>query len=162
MLINWKKDRILVVPCLKDGVQIGKDLTLTPGVNNIPNDQWAMAREHVKDKIERGDLEEIKAEVSEKVTPVKVPVQNVQTGKNEEVTRNKVETEIKSAKTLKELPAKEAEALVKDTYNLKTLEEWAQDDPRDAVRAAIKNQIDAINEYGEDKLKKKEKDSKDK
>lgn len=52
---------------------------------------------------------------------------------------------VKSAKRLSDLPAEEAEKLVRDTNNLATLQGWKKTEDRETVRIAIIEQIDVIN-----------------
>lgn len=52
---------------------------------------------------------------------------------------------VKSAKTLADLNSDEAEKMVRDTNNLKTLEGWKKSEDRPSVRIAIIEQIDVIN-----------------
>lgn len=58
---------------------------------------------------------------------------------------------VKSAKTLADLKAEEAEKLVRDTNSLKTLEAWKKTEDRPSVRIAIIEQIDVINGVKKDK-----------
>lgn len=129
MILNWTKDRILKVG----------DLTLLPGMNEVSDEQWLVVRGDVKDHLDRKNLLEVHAEVVKKVDPE---------------TKKEV-FKIESAKTLKQLAAKEAEEVVKQTFNLKTLGKWLKEEARDSVRVEIRNQIDSVNKFGEDKAKEK-------
>ena len=138
MLVNWTQDRIRVIPVLRNGIQAEKDLVLLPGINDVPDDTWALARIHIAQDLKDKTILEVKGEVEEVIDPE---------------TKNK--TWKITSKTLKEIPAKEAEAIVKETFNLSTLNKWLTDDPRDSVRTEIRNQIDSVNKHGEDEAKRK-------
>jgi len=54
---------------------------------------------------------------------------------------------VKPAKNLTDLDADEAEKLIANTVDLKTLEAWKEGEARDSVRLALTKQIDKINNY---------------
>lgn len=70
MIVNWKKENAgaLVLPCIKGKVLI-KNIFILPGFNDVKDEDWFLARisKNVQRKIERGDLEEVVREKSEKI-----------------------------------------------------------------------------------------------
>lgn len=135
MILNWTKDRVLTAG----------DLIILPGMNEVSDEKYLAVRGDLKIHLEKKALIEVQAQVTTKLEPE---------------TKKEI-TEIKS-KTLKELPAREAEQVVSETFNLKTLGGWLKAEARDSVRVSIQNQIDSVEKYGEDKAKKKAEANKDK
>lgn len=154
MLIESKKDGLLMIPKLApNGVSLGT-LTLLQGVNKVSDEDWELVRSLVKDKIDRKIIIEKHAEI--KVTEESVideetgePVKDKKTGKEKKVKKTKV---VKS-KDLKDLSAEAALEIVKETYDLKTLNDWINNGKigKDEVRAAVRDQIELVESYGEDK-----------
>lgn len=75
MIVNWKKEKagVLVAPVMKDK-KIIKQLYILPGHNDVPNEDWLLARTHkaMVAKIKLGTIVEVGVE--EKIKPVKVKV----------------------------------------------------------------------------------------
>lgn len=145
MIINWKKTNIKVIPVVGSNKLITSTVNLLPGMNDIPENIWMSVRKLVKDEIERGLIEEVQTKVTVETKKVKNPETNEE--KEEKV--EKVQS-----KELKDIPPKEASEIVKDTYDLKTLNKWLDDEGRSDVRAVLQNQIDHVEKYGRDKRKK--------
>ena len=77
MIVNWKKEKagVLVLPCMRDGKCI-KKIHILPGHNDVPEDDWKLARNSAMRHIRNGNIVEVVKEVVYKVkkameTPVK-------------------------------------------------------------------------------------------
>jgi hypothetical protein len=176
MIIESKKKGIQIVPVLGEKLngakQITSNVTLFPGMNEVSDDIWNVIKDSLKDDIERsllipGEARKVKKEVEvekeiekkvEKPDP-KDPDKTIEI--TEKVTvKEKEEKEVDESIPFKELKSEEAEKIVKDTWNLKTLKEWKKKEARESVRIVILEQIDHIKKYGEDKKKKIEEEDK--
>lgn len=66
MLLRWKKDNLKVIhliPTTKDAKKIElkkTTITLLPGINEISENAYTIAKPHIKDNLADGSLEEIK------------------------------------------------------------------------------------------------------
>ena len=102
--------------------------TLLPGINEVPTDRWLKVRGDAKAAGHlKGDLEEIG------VT---------------EIAETKDKPSTLKFKDFKDFEMDEQERLVKDTFNLTTLEAWKKSNSKDSTRAVILNQIDVVNQEG--------------
>lgn len=158
MIVNWKKPGagILTIPCIQkiNGVNvISKTLVLIPGHNDIPDKDWKIAKYSAKGKIETGLLEEIVVKTIVEKTIEKEVIKKIKAknGKEEkviviEVQKKKEEID---ATELKNIPAKKAREIIKDTWNLETLKNWLDKESRDEIRAVIYNQMETVNKEGE-------------
>lgn len=122
MLVQWNKEHIKhvsITPIPGKPVPKKSFVRLLPGPNEISELEWEYMKPHVKDSIDRGDLEEVGAKT--------------QSGPNKPV---------QIAKKLSELSAKPAIELVKKTLNPDTLNKWLGE-PRleAAVRLAVEERI---------------------
>jgi len=146
MIVEWTKDRVNVIPCLGSGGLIVSKVVLLPGFNDIPDDQWNQARINAKDDIDRKIIVEVSPEKKEEKIKAKDPKSGIET-----------ETTVVSytGKSLKKMTPTEAEDIVKGTFNLMTLKKWNKAESRDSIKAAIMNQIDMVEKYGEDQAKQK-------
>lgn len=143
MIIHWKPNRVKVVPIVaKNSPTVVGKVTLMPGNNVITDSEWDGIKDNLKYELEKGLISEIVQEIPE------VDKEGKETGKKVTV------------KEFRKMEAERAEEIVKDTYNLKTLKSWKKNESRDSVRAAIQNQIDAIEEGNADREKKQKKESK--
>ena len=159
MIVGWRKKGagVKIIPVsAANGVVVGK-VTLLPGNNEVKDEDWAIARNQVKDEIDRGLIKEIEMEVKTIEKDVETGEIDPKTKKSK--TEKKKETVIK-AKEFKKIEIKQAIEIVNNTSNLATLEKWRKKEGRDSVRAAIQNQIEEVEKYGEEKTRNKE-ESKD-
>jgi hypothetical protein len=138
MIVKWnKKNGIKVIPVLKNGVII-EHLSLLPGYNDI-KDEVAIDIINsgiVKESIESNMLEFLSKESVEEIEV-----------RGKDGAKKKEKKKTISAKKLSAMHASNAEDIIKNTNNLKTLERWLKVETRDSVRMVIRNQIDYINEY---------------
>lgn len=93
---------------------------LIPGTNDVPNKQWQFARLHIGRRLGRSILEHITESV--------------------DGSGNKVY----SPKALKDFDAEDLVDLVDKCNHAPTLEAWKVKEPRDEVRLAIANRLDAL------------------
>lgn len=111
MLINWKRDGLISMSLIDTksttGTLVGKEkiVWFTPGWNEIPDEQWDVLVPHVKEYIARGDMELfVKKE-----------------------TKNADGTISYDGVPLRDVPAKDARDIVKNTFNLDQLKVWEED-----------------------------------
>lgn len=210
--VNGKSAGVLVLPCVKDGV-ILKKIFILPGNNNVPDEDWNMARDSCLDKIEEGTIKEYTKEVTKVSAPVasketastvdylteeSFPYNDVisilkdedmlndltkvymeETGKKRlnkkwlvgyfkdpavaedwEVVLSKlsgVQKDTDSEEPVEELDIevtgisltdmdhKTAAAVIQDTWNLETLEQWKESVSQPDLRVLILNQIETVN-----------------
>lgn len=119
MLIKFTEDRVLMVPHTEGAAQ----LRIIPGINEVDDRIWAVVRPALEPKIKLGTLQEVAA--VEKAS-----------GKAGEKTI--------TGKSITDLPAQEAEAIIKQTLDVALLESWKKIEKRDEVRLAIASQIDEM------------------
>jgi hypothetical protein len=154
MIVNWKKQGMKVVPLAGNGPI--NNFTLLPGNNFVPDEVWDKLKEVCRDSIKANFLEEVAVkEESQKIKePVKDDSGNTKKDKDGKPLYKEKEVKRKRSQNLGELPLEEAEKIIKDTYDLKTLNKF-KDTGAESVRALVLKQIEAIETYGEDKSKKK-------
>jgi hypothetical protein len=153
MIVNWKKPGagILTIPCITEHQGrnvISKTLVLIPGCNDIKDSDWKIARPQALGKIENGLIEEVKVKVVKEKIIEKEIEKKGKNGKKEiivEMHKEKMEIE---ATELNDIPAKKAREVVKNAFNLTTLEKWLEKESRDEIRAVINNQMDLVNDEG--------------
>jgi len=133
MIVNWKENRIKVIPVK------GQTIVLTPGINEVPDDLWLKARKLVS---KDARIKEIGAK--KKTTKGKGPG-----GKPTE------KKEVVGGKAMADMQAEMAEKLIKQTYNVATLDTWLDSESRESVRIALYKQKGRIEKYGEEKARKK-------
>ena len=129
MLIQYNKTNLHSFPTDAQAKHI---VSLKPGVNQFPKEVWDKWKdtEICKQMIEDGDIEllEFKAEADEEKV----------IGKDDEPLN------------LSELRVKDAEAVVKQTFDVKLLEEFELMENRMTVKKAIKSQIKKIMDEGKE------------
>lgn len=143
MIIEWKKNNINYIECFNPvGIKTGS-ITLLPGQNEVEDELWKGARVHVQDDIDRGNIIEkfAKVEIKKEIDP--------------ETKKEKIEVKIENSKDFHNLSLQDQIEVVKDTYNIKTLKEWKKKSAKDSVISEINNQIEMIEEHGEEKTKNK-------
>lgn len=145
MIINWKKPRagVLIIPKIVNG-QVVKNIQLLPGNNEISDEEWEAVKPNCQDHINAGNLIEMAVKKIEKMEEIE--------GKDGKKTKKFVKKE--EGKKIKEINAKQAKEIVLDTWDLKTLEKWLNEEGRDEIRAIIHNQIEEVNNPKTNKGKK--------
>ena len=145
MIVKYDGKGLLVIPVvtpLKPGEQRvrgtgGEDLVkLIPGFNEVPDSKWNLVRSHLESKIEKGTIVEWcnKYEKDEKGKVIQV-----------------------EGTSLRRFRARDAKEAVQGCYNLDSLSLWlegygeVEQEVRDEIRVAIKEQIDLINSGGKKK-----------
>lgn len=110
MLINWKRDGLLAMNLIdvkSQGPLVGKEkiVYFSPGWNEIPDEQWDVLQPHVKEYVARGDIE--------------LFVKKEKKGEDGEISYEGM--------PLRDVPAKDARDIVKNTFNIAQLKEWEED-----------------------------------
>jgi len=173
MILNFDKPKsgILTVPVMNKQGIVTKTLVLSPGHNEISNEDWELIEPHLKDQIENGFIKPVAKLVENKVDSDRVEkIQNKL--KEVEETINKTEDkkekkELEKEKkeleealskvkkkdklqpvSLEDLDSEEASKIVQDTFNLETLRNWKKSEGRESVRVSIMNQIEEIEKPG--------------
>ena len=152
MIINSTADGFIGIPM----TGTGRAIDIAPGYNEIPNEQWALARKNAMRRIGAGKLTE---------EWIKVPADDVEkAGKKEgeiEYIGFPKELILKSddaKETTKRLvPATLADIdrkgqkvinIVKGTFHIPTLKKWYEEELRQDVRVELQKQISGV-ESGE-------------
>jgi len=135
MIVEWKKDHLLSASIPRLDAQ-GNSLpsvemvTLHPGFNELPDAIWKALQPSWQSKIEQGLL------VADHVFSAKED-----------------DKEVTSGKSLSSIEVSKAVAIVKNTWDIKTLDTWLNGvggkgkEKRDEVRLEIKEQKDRIINY---------------
>lgn len=128
MFINWKNDRVKVIPLIaearKDAVDKKSTLILLPGINDIEDKIWEVVKEYSSIK------RDLKVESLIEVT-----------------VKKKTTNGLKITTEFKELSQIEAEKLVAKTVSIVTLKKWKKVDSRPDIRATIQDRIKEIKNY---------------
>ncbi len=121
MLLRWKKDNLKVidlVPTSREAkkIQLKKStLILLPGINEISDNTYTVAKPHIEDSLKAGTLEELR-EKSEKEGQ-------------------------KEASSIINVATKKASALISETNNPETLYLWRRIENRDSLRNQVRDRI---------------------
>ena len=128
MFIDWKNDRVKVIPLIaearKDAVDKKSTLILLPGINDIEDKVWEVVKEYSSIK------RDLKVESLIEVT-----------------VKKKTTNGLKITTEFKELSQIEAEKLVAKTVSIVTLKKWKKVDSRPDIRATIQDRIKEIKNY---------------
>jgi len=128
MFIDWKNDRVKVIPLIaearKDAVDKKSTLILLPGINDIEDKIWEVVKEYSSIK------RDLKVESLIEVT-----------------VKKKTTNGLKITTEFKELSQIEAEKLVAKTVSIVTLKKWKKVDSRPDIRATIQDRIKEIKNY---------------
>jgi hypothetical protein len=138
MIVIWNEQRIKTVSIIARGVKHKKEvleklsgsprIVLYPGVNEVNDADFTVAREHLEN-----DIKLKRIEILEKRVPGKT-----EDGKN---------TTIPEPKTLKDFNAEKCRALIDQVNEPETLKKWKKRETRDEIRNAIQNRMDEIAEF---------------
>lgn len=133
MIVEWSKTRLKIIPVknLDSKITGGvNSVKLLPGKNEIPDDLWEELKKFssVRKSIELEFLVEGETVETEK-------------GKDGKPLKGKKVI----GKTISDYKGKGALKLIKETYNLETLEQWKKDERSD-IRLAIEERIKEIKE----------------
>jgi len=160
MIVNWKGDGLKVISVIdaSSGKKvITGTVTLLPGHNIVKDTDWENMekQDSLQLSIKSGRLVPIgkQAEKVIKENVVKIVEEEDEDGnisKKKKIEKKEKKITATEPILLKDMKAEEARQIVKDTYNLETLEAWRKDEGRDEIRAEIANQIDFVNRGGKD------------
>jgi len=145
VMVEWNDDRIKVLPqipklkkILREFIKNDKNkktkanvLYLTSGINYIPKEYWEACKKHrmIQYDIESKRLVEVKAEVEKTVV-------NESTGKK---TTKKIEAE-----KFSDFDSSKKEDIIKDTYDVRSLEKFLDEEKDSDIRLTIQKRIDEI------------------
>ncbi len=128
MIVNWKKEKggINVIPLMTKGVTTD-NIILLQGHNEIDDEVWANLKKQtaVKKHIMREDLVEV--------------FESAQGEKGKDKDKDKKITNIH------QMSAGKSKEIIKDTWDLTTLDKWLNGESRNDVRSIVHNQIEAVN-----------------
>ncbi len=140
MLLRWNEQRLLVVPLLKPvAVEALKGMSpsdaqvaitptgtkvLYPGINDLDDSEWALAKPHVMDLLNRRSVDDKTKKALEQVS--------LTVGKSTGVTE------------FKKTSPNQANLLIKETVNPETLRKWDRLETRDSVRLYLKKQMETV------------------
>jgi hypothetical protein len=121
MLLRWKKDNLKVInliPTSKEAkkIQLKKaTLVLLPGINEISDNAYSVAKPHIEDSLNGGSLEELHE-------------------------KSKKESQ-KEATSIIDVSTKRASELIAETNNPETLYLWLRIENRDSLRNQVRDRI---------------------
>lgn len=134
MLIRYKEDRVKIIPIaihphapkehqeMKSAHQPHRDsIMLLPGINEVSEDEWEHMKLHIEREIATGDI---------MVMNFKTPA-----GKDKPP---------RLVQTIRDIDAKEAIAMIKESANPETLQRWNVEESRDEVRVVLKERMDEL------------------
>ena len=148
MIVHWTENCIKIVPKvvqtkrMKDDEEIVEtsilgDVVLAPGYNEIPDEDWALARDTAKQDIENKRIVEewVKAEKSKAGEEPKLSTE--------------IDGNTMVPAQLKDINRPKVIDVVTDTYHVPTLQSWLDTDMRQDVRLELVKRIDEINKRGQ-------------
>ena len=121
MLLRWKKDNLKVInliPTTKEAkkIQLKKaTLVLLPGINEVSDKAYSMAKPHIEDNLNGGSLEELHEKSKKDPQKEATSIINVST--------------------------KRASELISETNNPETLYLWIRIENRDSIRNQVRDRI---------------------
>lgn len=137
MIINWRKERLNVIPITrkvqadKKAVVVNK-IVLMPGYNEVDDSFYADLKKILKRHLDAGNVEFVQVDKGD--------------GSKGKAT----------AKTISDLPAEEAAEIVKKTNNPETLKKFKKAEKRDEVRSVIKDRQEEVQDFINKKPNKKD------
>lgn len=141
MIVKNETDHFIGIPVItavgKDYVY-GEPVDLPPGYKEIPDETWALARKQVMDKLSEGILREECAKV-DKADGMKASLVI------EEGATDKDKWVVPIAFYDIERKGNRLSNIIKNTFDLPTLEKWYTNDTRQDIRVELQKQIDGIN-----------------
>ena len=127
MIVNWKKQRINVLPEIGHGKHF-----LIPGYNEISNEAWVEYKPLLKYHLDSGDLELV------------VEEQKIEQEKDGKKVTKKVDVAV----LFKDMSLDKKREVIENTNDIKVLKKWRKDVPEDAeIRAEISDKIKEIEDF---------------
>lgn len=139
MIIEWKKNRLKIIPLL--GLKASKgasQLVLMPGFNDVNDALWKEIK--TKFKLIRFSLDE--GDIVEKVVTTKLETTN----KN-----GKKEVKEKEVTSFKDMSSEDCIKIIDDTWDIKVMKNWKKEDDRADIRNYIDEHIAKIKDNKADK-----------
>lgn len=127
MIINWKPARALI---LHAHATKAKSITLVPGINVVPDEQWAILRASVSERIGK-DLLEVAGTVT---------TENAKGPGGKEIAKTVVQG--KNPWEVEDM--NQAEALIAACNSIPLLTKWREKESRDSIRASLANRMDEL------------------
>jgi hypothetical protein len=154
MLVEWTKMKVKIIPVVGANGKSTENIILLPGVTDVDDEKWNKVRSLVDQDIRTKRIIEHHATVTDIEVETEVEVKDEESGEmKKEIKKEK--KPFHKGKSLKSLTPDEAEEIVKNTFNLETLNKWKTNENRDSIRAAIMNQIELVEKEGRDAAEKK-------
>jgi len=137
MIIKTNTSGALAVPI----VEQNRSVELSPGWNDIDNNDWALARKNVSRRIKSGEVVEQTKTVSLKDIPVDIP-DTLRLPDEKDTGKYQIPVAISEIGNQNNKVIN----IIKETYHIPTLKKWLQiESTRSDVRTAIMQQIDNVN-----------------
>jgi hypothetical protein len=135
MLVNWTKSgaKAIQLPQSKEMV------VLSPGYNQVDDAKWGVCRNLVLCQIADEVIVEEWSEVERGSGDHKKAVFSTS------CEGEKSKTTVRIPATFRDITRKRTDEVIKETFNVKTLQEWYDNDDRMDIRAKIYNQIEGVN-----------------
>lgn len=141
MIVKSNMERMKVIPIRTAAAQVptklkgktsnAKNVILFPGANYVKDEDWEMAMIANSASLERsfaaGDLELV--------------------AKKTEVKEGDKKVKKEQSVTFAELKPQKAKSLIKDTNDLKSIEQWLKEETRDEIRATLRDRAEEIKKY---------------
>lgn len=137
MIIEWLKQRMLVIPVLPTEKEIktakGKKIhysgsvKLQPGCNNVPDDIWMRIHHSIENHINEKSI------VIHNVT--------IEDGKEKKI-------------SFSDMNANAISQIIEKTYNLKSIDAWLEVEKREEIRLMLRKRKELIQDFIEGKIKK--------
>lgn len=137
MIIEWRKERILVIPVLatekekKAGkgkkIYYSGSIKLQPGCNHIPDKKW----------------ERIKSSIENHITEGNIVVHNV----------TKIDGKEKKI-SFADMGANTISQIVEKTFNLTSIDAWLEEEKREEIRLILRKRKELIEDFIAGKIKK--------
>lgn len=144
MIVEKTTVGVQYIPVVENG-RIIKHIQLLGGNNEVDDKLWAKARQSLLGHLKRKQLiEKFVNKIDEEVTEADV---NIGTDKKPNIVKGQKKTYKISAKQFNKLEAKEAIAIVENTYDMKTLKKWQEESGKESVSAALASQIKKIEDH---------------
>lgn len=134
VLVRWNKTNVMSV---QTGLPDASVVQFIPGVNEFPVEKWDLVKDHPEMK------KRMEAEI---VDPKrgKVKMLELLSAPKAEGSDNGEGNDEPPAEGIEGLGAKEAKALVQETFNTPLLRSWLESETRKSVKEAIEKQLEAI------------------
>lgn len=142
MIVKNEDSRFLGIPVItvmeKERI-MGEPVDLPPGYSEVADAKWALARPHVERLLNLGTIKEewVKCDAKD----AEKYALSIASDNGAETTKRLVPAKLQDI----DRKGNKVINVIKETYDLKTLQKWYEEDLRQDVRIEIQNQITKIN-----------------